>query len=46
MIANFIQEESAKRIVIWVLDGSELLPFGDAVTEVLELALPFAETRF
>jgi hypothetical protein len=42
VIVDFLEEEGAKGIVIWVFDGTELLPLGDAVTEVLELALPFA----
>jgi hypothetical protein len=44
MTPNFFKDERAERIVILVIDRPKLLPFSDAVTEVLELALPFAET--
>ena len=44
MIPNFLKEESTKRIVILVIRRPKLLPLGDAKSEVLELAFPFAET--
>ena len=44
MIPNFIKDERAERMIVLVIDRPKLLPLGDAVTEVLELALPFAET--
>lgn len=44
MIPNFLKEERAKRVVIWVVDRPKYLPLSDAETEVLELAFPFAET--
>lgn len=44
MIPHFLKEERAKVIVILVVGRPKLLPLGDAESEVLELAFPFAET--
>jgi len=44
MIPNFLKEERAKLIVIRVIGRRKLFPLGDAESEVLELAFPFAET--